>query len=262
VLTEHSVAVAAHAAGLPARSAYVVSTGSTNADLSSAGDAGAPGWTVLVAGYQEAGRGRMGRTWVAPPGSSLLLSVLLRPAITPEEAPLISMAAAASMAEAIEAVSGVPVSCEWPNDLMTRSGGRKLAGILAESRIEDGRLLHVVVGVGVNLTQSAADFPDDLRLPATSLTIEGAHPEPEALLRAFLERLHGPFDPDAGGFAGTVLDAYRPRCATVGRAVRATTLTGEAVEGQAVEVGPAGQLVVATPSGHVAVGFGEVERLD
>src|SRR5439155_18070989 len=116
VLTEHSVAEAVHAAGLPARSAYVVSTGSTNADLTAAGDAGAAGWTVLVAGYQEAGRGRMGRTWIAPPGSSLLASVLLRPAITIEEAPLVSMAAAASMAEAIEALSGVPVSCEWPND--------------------------------------------------------------------------------------------------------------------------------------------------
>ena len=262
MLTEHSVAEAVHAAGLPARSAYVVSTGSTNADLTAAGDAGAAGWTVLVAGYQEAGRGRMGRTWIAPPGSSLLASVLLRPAITIEETPLLSMAAAASMAEAIEALSGVPVSCEWPNDLVTRPDGRKLAGILAESRIEDGRLRHVVVGVGVNLTQSGADFPDGLRLPATSLSIEGSNPEPAALLQAFLQRLRGPFDPDAEGFASTVLQAYRPRCATVGRLVRATTLTGELVEGRAVEIGPAGQLVVATASGHVAVAFGEVERLD
>ena len=262
MLTEHSVAEAVHAAGLPARSAYVASTGSTNADLMASADAGAPAWTVLVAGYQDAGRGRMGRTWLAPAGSSLLVSVLLRPGIAPEEAPLVSMAAAVSMAEAIEAVSGVLVSCEWPNDLVTRSEGRKFAGVLAESRIEGGRLRHVVIGVGVNLAQSAADFPDDLRLPATSLSIEGAHPDPEALLRAFLERLHGPFDPDAERFPATILDAYRPRCATVGRAVRATTLTGETAEGRAVEVGPAGELVLATLSGLASVGFGEVERVD
>jgi BirA family biotin operon repressor/biotin-[acetyl-CoA-carboxylase] ligase len=262
VLTEHSVAEAAAAAGLPAKSVYVASTGSTNADLMACAESGTPAWTVLVAGYQVTGRGRLGRMWVAPPGSSLLVSVLLRPGIAADEAPLVSLAAAVAMAEAVEAGSGVLVSCEWPNDLLTRSDGRKFAGILAESRIEDGRLRHVVIGVGVNLTQSAADFPDDLRLPATSLGIEGAHLQPEALLREFLERFHGPFDPDEEGFAATVLDAYRPRCATVGRAVRATTLTGETVEGRAVDVGPAGELVLATPSGPASVGFGDVERLD
>src|SRR5207247_6115147 len=125
-------------------------------------------------------------------------------------------AAAMAMAEAVEDVSGVEVVCEWPNDLLTRTG-RKLAGVLGESRIEDGRLVHVVVGVGVNLSQSEDEFPGDLRVPATSLALEGVDASPAVLLTAYLERFHRRYDPDDPGFAAAVLDAYRPRCETVGR---------------------------------------------
>jgi BirA family biotin operon repressor/biotin-[acetyl-CoA-carboxylase] ligase len=260
VLTEHSVAEAAAAAGLPGPATYVETTGSTNADLLAAGDAGAPAWSVRVAGHQIAGRGRLGRSWEAPSGSSLLVSVLLRPSLAPHEAPLLSLAVAVAMGEAIEEASGVAVRCAWPNDLTT-GDGRKLAGVLAESRIEDGRLLHVVVGVGVNLTQTAADFPEDLRRPATSLALEGATPEAASLLHAFLERLHGAYAPDREGFAADVLAAYRPRCSTVGRQVRATGTDGTVIEGDASDIGSNGELIIATGAGPIAVASGEVEGL-
>jgi BirA family biotin operon repressor/biotin-[acetyl-CoA-carboxylase] ligase len=261
VLTEHSVAEAAVAAGLPVPASYVETTGSTNADLMAVGDAGAPAWTVLVAGHQTAGRGRMGRSWEAPPGSSLLVSVLLRPSVVPVFAPLLSLAAAVAMAEAIWFQARLRISFEWPNDLVTEAG-KKLGGVLAESKVEGDRVDHAVVGVGVNLTQSDGDFPTGLRLPPTSVAMEGVTPEPATILRSFLEGLYHLCAPDREAFGPTVLEAYRPRCATVGRRVRATTIDGPVVEGRASGIGANGELIVTTEAGVVTVSSGEVERLD
>jgi BirA family biotin operon repressor/biotin-[acetyl-CoA-carboxylase] ligase len=261
VLTEHSVAEVAATCRLPVPARYVETTGSTNTDLMAAADAGAPDWSVLVAGHQTAGRGRMGRSWEAPPGSSLLLSVLLRPSIDPSRAPVLSLFAAITMAQAIEDTAGVGVACEWPNDLLTPAGC-KLGGVLLESQIAGGRLLHVVIGVGVNLTQAADDFPRNLRLPATSLSIEGASGRPEVLLRSFLYRLHERLELDADYFAPWVISTYRRRCATIGRTVRAMTVDGTVIEGEASDIGPNGELIVTTAAGDVSVASGEVERLD
>jgi len=259
VLTEHNVAAAAHAAGLPASASFVETTGSTNADLLAQGDAGAPEWSVLVAGHQTAGRGRRGRTWEEPPGSSLLVSVLLRPAMPPEEAPFASLAAGLAVAEAVSvAGAGIPVRCEWPNDVVTEHG-RKLAGVLVESRVEGGRLQHVVIGAGVNLTQRLDDFPEDARLRPTSLTIEGAPADAQGLLTEYLRRLAHWYEPS--GFPPALLGAFRERCATIGRRVRATTTDGIVVEGEATAIGERGELVVAASAGEVAVSSGELERL-
>jgi BirA family transcriptional regulator, biotin operon repressor / biotin---[acetyl-CoA-carboxylase] ligase len=261
VLTEHSVAAAASAAGLPQDAArYVESTGSTNADLMAEADQGAPEWAVLVAGHQRAGRGRLGRTWEEPPGSSLLVSVLLRPSMPPADAPLASLAAGLAVAEAVGSTAGgLTVRCEWPNDVVTEEG-RKLAGVLVESRIEGGRLLHVVIGAGVNLTQTLDDFPADTRLRPTSMTVEGAPADAQGLLTAYLRSMAHWYE--RSGFQHTLVDAFRERCATIGRRVRATTLDGTVVEGEATAIGDRGELLVATSDGDVAVSSGDLERLD
>jgi BirA family transcriptional regulator, biotin operon repressor / biotin---[acetyl-CoA-carboxylase] ligase len=260
MLTEHSVAAAASAAGLPRDAArYVESTGSTNADLIAAAGRGAPEWTVLVAGHQTAGRGRLGRTWEEPPGSSLLVSVLLRPSMPPAEAPLASLAAGLAVAEAVGSTAGgLTVRCEWPNDVVTGEG-RKLAGVLVESRTEDDRLLHVVVGAGVNLTQQPDDLPGETRLRPTSLTIEGTPANAQGLLTAYLRGLAHWYG--RSGFQPSVVDAFRERCATIGRRIRATTVEGAVVEGEASAIGDRGELIVATEAGEVAVSSGDLERL-
>ena len=259
MLTEHSVAEAAHAAGLPVPASFVDATGSTNADLMAAADADAPEWSVLVAGHQTAGRGRLGRAWEEPPGSSLLVSVLLRPSMPPAKAPLASLAAALAVAEAIGiAAAGLPARCEWPNDVVTAEG-RKLAGVLVESRTTGNRLLHVVVGAGVNLTQAPGDLPGQTRLQPTSVVIEGAPADAQGLLTAYLRRLAHWYD--RAGFQPAVRDAFRRRCSTIGRRVRATTVDGTTVEGEATAIGELGELIVATPAGEVAVSSGELERL-
>jgi len=250
-LDAESVEAAVRTAGLAGFARYVEATGSTNDDLMAAADAGAPAWSILAAGRQDAGRGRRGRTWVAPQGSSMLVSVLLRPGLPPEVAAVVALGATVAVSEAL-ADAGVPTRCKWPNDVMSAASGRKIAGVLAESRVEGGVVRYVVVGVGVN----------ELRDAATSVAIEGGALDQTRLLASYLAAFRQRYDPDAPGFVTRTREAYRQRCETIGQDVRATTVDGEAVEGAAVGLGAGGELVVRTPDGREAViGFGEIERL-
>jgi BirA family biotin operon repressor/biotin-[acetyl-CoA-carboxylase] ligase len=234
-------------------------TGSTNADLLRLADAGAPAWTVVVTGHQDQGRGRLGRTWVSEPGSSLLVSVLLRPAARPADVALVTLGAGVCMALACSVACGVDVGCKWPNDLM--AADRKLGGVLVEARVEDGGVAHAVVGAGVNLRQRVEDLPEELRATATSVAILGGRPDDATLLTEYLMRLRRFADPDGPRFRETVLDQYRRSCLTVGRTVRATTTEGRDVTGTAVRVGDGGELIVRTDRGEEPVAFGEVAHL-
>ena len=153
---------------------------STNRYLVDEARAGAPAGTVVVADHQTAGRGRLGRTWVAPPGASLLTSVLLRPQLPAERRHLLVAAAGLAMAEAVESETGVVAGLKWPNDLLV--GDRKLCGVLAEAAAD-----ALVVGLGVNVEWT--DVPGDLAAIATACNLEGGRPtERSALLDSFLAR--------------------------------------------------------------------------
>jgi BirA family transcriptional regulator, biotin operon repressor / biotin---[acetyl-CoA-carboxylase] ligase len=259
-ISEHSVGRAVAAAGIDVAPRFLPVTGSTNADLLAMAAGGAPEWTVVVAGHQEAGRGRLGRTWVEPPGSSLLVSVLLRPDLLPTRAPLLSLAAGLALAGAVSEATGLPARCKWPNDVVV--GGRKLAGVLVEAVTGAGGIGHAVVGAGLNLLQDAGDLPSGARMPATSLALEGAAPDGPEVLRRYLSGLRALYGVAGRGLEPAVLPGYRSACDTLGRRVRAGLGGGRVVEGVAEDVGSGGELVVRTPAGPVAVGFGEVEHLD
>lgn len=142
---------------------------------------GAPDQTVVVADTQTAGRGRHGRTWSDEPGESLLASIVVRPRLSVRDLPTLSLASAVAVAEAIGAMTGLAVRLKWPNDVLVN--GRKLAGILLESRITAEPI--VVVGIGINLRQQA--FPAALSAIATSVRLEGGRRvEREAMLDAVL----------------------------------------------------------------------------
>jgi BirA family biotin operon repressor/biotin-[acetyl-CoA-carboxylase] ligase len=158
---------------------YVESTPSTQLLLAP----DAPEGTVVVAGEQTAGRGRLGRRWLAPAGSSLLFSVQLRPQIDTARLPELTGVAARACVEGISAVTGLAPKVKHPNDVLVR--GRKVAGVLAEAR--DGR---VVLGIGVNVNLAEPDLPSEVDLPATSLLVEtGRETDRAALLVEVLERL-------------------------------------------------------------------------
>ena len=237
----------------------LVEIDSTNSELLRLAAGGAPEGTVAVADHQSAGRGRLGRTWSAPVGSALLFSVLLRPALAPADLPLVTLAAAVAMRDAVAAAAGVEVHVKWPNDL--RHGGRKLAGILSEAHSAHGSVEAVVVGVGLNLRDAA--LPPDVAARATSLERCGA---PAGLrrrdvLRVFLDAYDSALGALESGRKDDVLGRYRAACETIGRRVRAQVAGGE-VEGTAVGVDDDGSLVVQPDAGASRrVSFGEIEHL-
>lgn len=209
---------------------------------------GAPEGLVAVADFQTAGRGRRGRGWVAPPGASLLVSVLLRPSLAPEQTPLVSMACGVAMADAVARVAGFTPGLKWPNDLVV--GDRKLAGILAERDAD-----AVVVGAGVNVEWR--DFPPELAETATACNLEAGHAvDRRALLDAFLTELDARY-----AHLDAVAAEYRSRLASLGRRVRVERSDGVLV-GRAVDVGGAGQLLVEDDRGDVVeVHVGDVVHL-
>jgi BirA family transcriptional regulator, biotin operon repressor / biotin---[acetyl-CoA-carboxylase] ligase len=144
---------------------------------------GDPEGAVAAAEEQSQGRGRLGRTWSAPPRTSVLASVLLRPDADPPRLPELSVVAGRAVADAIARVTGVETTVKLPNDVLVDA--RKVAGILAEAG--DGR---VVLGIGVNVNQTAAELPVDARTEATSLRIvTGRRVDRAAVLVAVLDRL-------------------------------------------------------------------------
>lgn len=214
---------------------------STNAYVLGEAAAGAAEGLVVVAAEQTAGRGRLGRTWVAPAGSSLLVSVLLRPRLAAEQRPLLLGAGALAASDAVRALTRVEARVKWPNDVVV--GDRKLAGLLAEA-IGDA----VVVGFGCNVAWPA--FPDDIAETATSLDreVHGATvPGVDELLVEWLWRYDREIARLERGDAVGVVADLRARMSTLGRRVR-VDVPGESFDGVAEGL---------TVDGHLAVRLGD-----
>lgn len=164
---------------------YYPETDSTNLRIRELGDAGAPHGTLAVADMQTAGRGRRGRTWESPPGSSIYMSILLRPDIIPGAAPMLTLVMACSVAEGISDCENVDIRIKWPNDVI--AGGKKLVGILTEMSTQIDYINHVTIGVGINVNMT--EFPENIRDTATSLRLETGHKVRRApLIAAIMKR--------------------------------------------------------------------------
>jgi BirA family biotin operon repressor/biotin-[acetyl-CoA-carboxylase] ligase len=147
-----------------------------------------PEGAIAVAEEQSEGRGRFGRSWHAPAGTSLLFSLLLRPDVESSRLPELSLVAGGAVAEAIADVAGVDPAIRFPNDVLI--GGRKVAGVLAES--SEGR---VVLGIGINVNQTLEQLPADAETEPTSLhLVLGAPVDRALLLAAVLTRLEHAYD--------------------------------------------------------------------
>jgi BirA family transcriptional regulator, biotin operon repressor / biotin---[acetyl-CoA-carboxylase] ligase len=235
-------------------------TGSTNADLAAEARVGAalPG-SVLVTGYQTAGRGRQGRQWTAPRGTSVAMSLL----VAPHDMALarwnwLPLLAGLAVVDGLRRIADIDAALKWPNDVLV--GDHKLCGILAE-RVETPRGPACVVGIGINVGLTAAQLP----VPsATSLAVLLGDAAPSssraaaAVLGAFelifseWERLD-----DDSAFAA----AYLARSATIGRRVRVEVTGDRVVEGVAEAVDSDGRLVVRTAAGREVFSAGDVTHL-
>jgi BirA family biotin operon repressor/biotin-[acetyl-CoA-carboxylase] ligase len=213
---------------------HLRATTSTNDRARELAAAGAPHGTLVTAAEQSAGRGRQGRTWSAPPGRALLMSLVLH-----DPPSLLPLAAAVAVAEA----AGPQASIKWPNDVLL--GGRKVAGILAEGRPQEG---WAVLGVGLNVAVRPADLPPELRDTAAGLGLQPA--DVETVLARVLAALQRTLSLDAG----TLLDAWRRRDALLGR-----ELSWSAGRGRGGGIDGAGRLIVELPGGgRTALDAGEV----
>ena len=206
---------------------------STNARARELASRGAPHGTTVTASEQSAGRGRQGRTWVAPAGRALLLSVVIR-----DPPRLLPLAAGVATAEVV----GPQARLKWPNDVVL--GGRKVAGILIEGRPQE---LWAVLGIGLNVAVRTEDFPVELRRSAGGMGLEPDAIEPT--LERLLDSLRHWIEADPGD----ILDGVRARDALLGLSVR-----WGGGQGEAAGVDSDGRLIVETGGGRVTLEAGEV----
>jgi BirA family biotin operon repressor/biotin-[acetyl-CoA-carboxylase] ligase len=242
---------------------------STNSELARRAAAGAPEGTVLLAERQTAGRGRLGRRWLDHPGGSILCSVLLRPAWTPERWHLAGWALMCSARDAVAEVTGVMLAGKWPNDLLA-ADGRKVAGVLAEA-VPGGGL---VVGIGLNCNWPDRFPPEgepgaaEVAARAISLDRLAGGPVPrDAIAQRMLERLGAEWAalrpqapaPDEEAVR-SLASRYRAACGTIGEQV-SVELPGEQVVGTALDVDDLGRLLVDVGACLRTVDSGDVVHL-
>ncbi|MBL0224960.1 MAG: biotin--[acetyl-CoA-carboxylase] ligase [Geobacteraceae bacterium] len=225
-------------------------TVSSNADAFRLAEAGAEEGTTVIADAQSGGKGRRGRIWSSPAGVNLYCSVVLRPSILPHEAPQLTFLSAVAVARAIEGSTALKPEIKWPNDVLI--AGRKVAGLLNEMSAETDGINFVILGIGVNLNMTSAQFPADLRTPATSLLLESGRPVNRAQFAATmlgeLDHLYADFL--ACGF-GPVRDEWQRRCNANGREVVVSDAGVETARGMFQGIDGDGALLVRLPDGTV-----------
>ena len=207
-----------------------------------------PTGTVLIAEHQVAGRGRLDRSWVAPPRAGLTFSVIVAPSGPTSTWGWLPLLTGLALTDAIDGAV-----LKWPNDVLLGPRRAKIAGILAHSTGD-----RVIVGVGLNVSTTRAELPIEA---ASSLELEGQVRDRTELLAQLLQALGTRYQQwDAAGGRGPLAD-YRARCVTVGEAVRVHGVDGSTLLGNAVDVDATGRLVVEADGGRQLVAAGDVEHV-
>jgi BirA family transcriptional regulator, biotin operon repressor / biotin---[acetyl-CoA-carboxylase] ligase len=224
---------------------------------------GAEEGSLVIADQMTAGRGRWGRKWLTAPGKQLLVSLVLRRAPSLARAGLLTTAAGVACAEAIENVARLPVSIKWPNDVNVE--GRKVAGILVETRTSGDRADAVVVGIGINSSFRAGELPDEISQTASSIAIEcerreQAVPSRLAVLIELLARLELAHS-DVSDRPDDLLARASDRSEVLGRDVTIRFSDGRVIQGRAVRLLPSGALEISSGGSTTSVDGGEIERL-
>ncbi|MDE7245454.1 MAG: biotin--[acetyl-CoA-carboxylase] ligase [Oscillospiraceae bacterium] len=230
---------------------------STNSYLKREALLGAPHKTAAAANHQTAGRGRRTRGFVSPPGKGVYLSVLLRPRLTPEALLGVTGMAAVAVCNAVERTAGVRPGIKWTNDLVLN--GKKICGILTELSVEaeSSTAESLIIGAGVNVSQTAGDFGEELAAMATSLALEGRQVPLSCLAAAMIEEIYALSDA-LGGDIRPWVDAYRRDCVTLGKQVRLLWTSGQ-TEAFALDIDSQFGLIVRLPDGsEETVRTGEV----
>jgi BirA family biotin operon repressor/biotin-[acetyl-CoA-carboxylase] ligase len=212
--------------------------------------------TLVVAERQTAGKGRLGRSWSSPPKVGIYISLILRPLIPPVQAPGLSLIAAVSVAETTRQLTDLEAMIKWPNDVLI--AGRKTAGVLTELTAEIDRVKFVIMGIGINVNQSDADFPAELAGKATSLKQQCGEKVDRVL---FIQRLLLNLEKRYRGFIASGLtdqiDDIREYSAILGKSIRFKH-NNATVTGIACDIDANGMLIVELGQNKIKVSSGEI----
>lgn len=238
---------------------YTDATGSTNDDARAAAQQGADHGFTILADAQHSGRGRRGAAWHSPPQRNLIASTVLRPAMPLEHWSRLTHACALSVCEALDAFPDMPAAqIKWPNDIYL--SGLKVCGILVESSLH-ARGSFAIAGAGVNLNLTRDEFPPELRDTATSVWLQrgGLAVERENFARHYLLRLLDNAERAARDFPALRADCER-RSYLTGKHIRLTAGDRE-FTGIATGLGPAGELLIESPTGVEAITSADFVRV-
>ena len=229
-------------------------TDSTNLWIKRLAKEGAPEGTLALAEFQSAGRGRLGRSWEVPEGTSVMMSILLRPKFEPQYAPTLTLVMGMAVAKAVKSL-GFDVSIKWPNDVVVSH--KKICGILTEMGVRDGKIDYAVIGVGINV--NIKEFPEEMADKATSLYLESGKEFDRSQIPGLVKEA---FEEYYEKFAATcdlsgLKEEYESILANYNQPVR--VLAKEPYEGVARGITDGGELLVEKTDGTiVAVSAGEV----
>lgn len=225
---------------------------STNSEVKRKSSVEAEG-TVVFSEQQTAGRGRLGREWISPKGKGILMSLLLKPDLPPAKIPQLTMIGAAAIFLALENLDASlqdKVRIKWPNDILL--GEKKIGGILTEMQANGDRVQSVVIGIGLNVSLQAADFPEELVMKATSLFLAtGKVYERERLMAEILNCFEPLYLKFLKGATKEFLAICRQRSAVIGKKVFLTE-KGEGHEVEVLDLGPQGELIVKMANGKIS----------
>ena len=224
-------------------------TTSTNDEAGRAALEDHPEGLVIFAESQSAGRGRMGRRWSSPAGRGLWFSVLLRPSLAPSECTQLTAASANALVRAIQSTTGITPEIKWPNDLLIK--GKKIAGILTEMSAELEHVRSVVLGIGIDVNQTASEFPADIRNIATSLKLATGKSVSRAdLAEAVLHELDREYARILAGDFAAVAEEWAGYCTTLGK-LATIDMGTRRVRGRAEALDENGALLLRTEHGRI-----------
>jgi len=224
-------------------------TTSTNDVMEKLARDGVKEGAIAFAESQTKGRGRLGRKWMSPKGKGLWFSLLLRPDLNPQQTTQLTVATATALRRAIQIHAGVTAEIKWPNDILLK--GRKVAGILTELSAELDHIKYVIIGVGIDVNQSAADFPAELRNSATSLKLETGKPLSRAALAVeVLRQLDHDYERLVSGRFQEIAEEWENHCTTLGQTV-IIRIGDRRIRGRAESLSDDGALLLRSEHGHL-----------